>query len=207
MKSFAMLVLAGCSFGGVEGSGKPASEVRQVTGFDALELSGALGAEIAIAAEHRVEISGDDNLVPLVTTELDGRALEIETRKSMRPKLPLVARLAAPRIGAITVAGSSVVTLQGMRGSDLAVNVSGSVELRGNGTVGALALTISGSGEVELESLAAESVTVSVTGSANVAIAASRTLAVQISGSANVTYRGDPVVTKDISGSGKVVRR
>lgn len=207
MKSFVLLVFTGCTVSGVAGSGDPASEVRPVTGFDAISLSGALNGEIAIADEHRVEITGDDNLVPLVTTKLDGKTLEIETPTRMRPRLPLLARVAAPGIGAISASGASALTLQGMRGSELTLNLSGAVKLRGNGTVGALTVTVSGSGGVELEQLAAETVVVNVSGSANVAVAASRTLTVHISGAANVTYKGDPVVTKEISGAGKVVRR
>jgi hypothetical protein len=208
MKSFLVVVLVGCAWNGIEGSGTAKSEVRPVKGFKAIELSGAVSAEILISDEYRVEISGDDNLVPLVTTELEGETLEVDTRKNMRRKLPLVARINAPQIGAIKASGSHVVTLLRMRGDALDLQFGGSVKVRGGGTVGKLGLVVSGSADVELEQLAAESVTVDISGSAEVEVTASRSLAVEISGSATVSYRGDPAsVTQDISGSGKLVKR
>jgi hypothetical protein len=208
MKSFLVVVLVGCSWTGVEGSGTAMSDVRQVKGFKAIELSGVINAEIGISDEHRVEISGDDNLVPLITTELVGETLEVKTTKNMRPKRPLIARISTPQLGAITASGSNVVTLHRMRGDALALELGGSTKLRGGGTVGKLGVAVSGSAEVELEQLTAESVTVDVSGSAEVAITASQSLAVEISGSARVTYGGDPAtVTKNISGSGELAKR
>src|ERR1043166_3901119 len=106
-------MLVGCNGigGGTAGSGKATSEVRTVGGFTAIDVGGAVGVEVAMAAEPHVEIAGDDNLVPLVTTEVKSGKLEIDTRRNMRPSVPLVARVAAPRVDGIEVSGSSVVTL------------------------------------------------------------------------------------------------
>ena len=41
-----------------------------MTGFTAITVSGAISVDVGTAAEPRVEIAGDDNLVPLITTEL-----------------------------------------------------------------------------------------------------------------------------------------
>jgi Putative auto-transporter adhesin, head GIN domain len=207
MKRCVLIVLAGCSWIGVEGSGKPTREVRPVTGFSAIDISSAINAEIAIGAAERVEISGDDNLVPLVATEVNGKRLVIETRKRVRPKLPLVARITALRLGALDVSGSSNVALHGVHEDRLALDLSGSAVIRGDGTVGQLDIDVSGSGSLELDQLAAERASVTVSGSGNVVLAVSRALDVHISGSATVTYRGDPEVKQDISGSGRLVKR
>jgi hypothetical protein len=202
------VLLIGCGWTGIEGSGNAKTEARPHSGFDAVELSGALRAEIANAAEYRVEVSGDDNLVPLVITELEGKTLKIDIRKSVRPSLPLLVRIAAPRIGAISATGANRVALQGLKTDNLALNVSGAARVAGNGSVGTLGLAVSGNADIELDQLAAEGVTVTVTGSAKVDVAASRSLAVAISGAATVTYRGDPAnVTQDISGAGRLVKR
>ena len=179
-----------------------------MTGFSAIDLASALNAEIAIGATERVEISGDDNLVPLVATEVAGNRLAIDTRKRMRPKLPLVARITAQRLGALKVSGSSSVALHGVHDDHLTLDVSGSAVIRSDGAVGQLDIDVSGSGNVELDQLAAERASVTVSGSANVVVAVSRALDVHISGSATVTYRGDPPdVKQDISGSGRLVKR
>jgi hypothetical protein len=209
MKTIALVVLAGCSWigGGVAGSGKATSEVRTVGNFQAIEVGGALGVDVAMAAEPRVEISGDDNLVPLVTTEVKSGKLEIGTRKNMRPSVPLVARVAVPQISGLEVSGSSVVTLHELRGDRLSLEVTGSATVRGDGTVQQLDIEVSGSGGLTLDRLNAERATVTISGSGSVTVAASKSLDVHISGSGLVTYTGNPEVKQDISGSGRLVKR
>jgi Putative auto-transporter adhesin, head GIN domain len=198
----------GCGWTGVEGSGNATSQVRQVTGFDAIEVAGAVNIDVALSPHERVEISGDDNLVPLITTELVGKHLKIDTRKNVRPKLPLIAHITAPRISAIEVSGSSRVTLHGIREDSLTIDVSGSGTIRGDGAVSNLSISLSGSSNVELMQLPAQIATISITGSGNVDVSASRTLAVNITGSGNVRYSGNPEnVTQAITGSGRVVKR
>src|SRR6188474_1982601 len=105
----ALLVLSACGLVAEKGSGTAKSELRAIAGFSAIELNGSINAEVAIADAPRVEISGDDNLVPLVTTERRGDVLVIELVKKVRPRQPLIARVVAPRIDAIEVNGSSTV--------------------------------------------------------------------------------------------------
>ena len=201
------MVLVGCGWAGVEGSGTAKREVRPVAGFHAIDISGAITTEIAIAADPRVEISGDDNLIPLVTTLVDGKGLEIGTRKNLRPTLPLVAHVSAPRIDTVEVSGSSHVAIHGVHDDSLTLELSGSVAVHGDGTVRQLKIDVSGSGSVELDQLAAERVSVTITGSGNIVVAASQALDVHITGSGTITYRGDPAITQDITGSGRLIKR
>jgi len=210
MKASALIVLAGCSvsgLGGVAGSGNAKSEVRQVGAFSALEISGSIDADITISANSRVEISGDDNLVPLITAELHGDKLEIGVHQNVRPKLPLVAHITAPRVSAVHVSRSGTITIHGVHDDNLAASISGSGTIRGDGAVQQLTAEINGSGDLALDRLAAEraSVTISRSGAAEVAVA--KALDVQINGSGEVSYRGDPEVKKQISGSGSVTKR
>lgn len=208
MKACALIVLAGCSWTGVVGSGKAKREVRPVAAFDEIDISGAVDTEIAIAADSRVEISGDDNLVPLVTTKVDGTRLEIDTQKTMRPKLPLVAHITVPRLTAVRVSGSSDVSLHGVHDDSLELSVHGSGNIRGDGAVHQLRIDVNGSGDLDLDQLAAERASVRLSGSGDVAVAASQALDVHISGSGDVTYRGDPPeLKKHITGSGDVVKK
>lgn len=202
-----VVVLAGCSWAGVAGSGEAKREVRPVGGFTAVEIKGAVGCELVIAAESHVEVSGDDNLVPLVTTEVAGDKLTIDTRKDVRPKLPLVARITAPRLTAVRVSGSSRVAMHAVQGDSLTLDVSGSATIAGDGTIQQLVLDISGSGSAELDKLAAERARVKISGSGSVDLSVSKTLDVDISGSGSVSYRGDPEVKKEVSGSGRIVKR
>lgn len=208
MKPWVVLALVGCGPSGVAGSGKLTSEARPIGGFSEVGVTGAINAEISIGPTGRVELAGDDNLLPLILTELDHEHLKIGNRQGMRPTVPIVARISAPRIGEIDVSGSGSTTLHALHGDNLAIEVSGSGTIRGDGAVHQLRIDLSGSGTVDLAQLPAERATVTVSGSGNVAVAASQALDIHISGSGTVTYRGDPPDVKtDLSGSGRVVKR
>jgi hypothetical protein len=207
MKILAIVVLAGCSWTGVPGSGNAKTEVRSAPAFTAVSVAGSFDADIAIGPESRVEITGDDNIVPLITTDVHGDRLEIGSRKSFRTSVHLVAKITVPRLTGIGLTGSGDITAHGVQSDRIAVTLSGSGTIRADGTVHEAEVELTGSGTVALDQLAVERASVSVSGSGDVAVAASKSLDVSITGSGDVTYRGDPELKKRITGSGSVSRR
>lgn len=175
--------------------------------FSAVDIAGPMDADVAIGPESRVEITGDDNIVPLITTDVHGDRLEIGTRKNIRPSLHLAAKITVPRLTGLVLTGSGDITAHGVQADHLGVTLAGSGTIRADGTAHEAQIEVAGSGTVALDQLAAEGVRVSVSGSGNVAVAASKTLDVSITGSGDVAYRGDPEVKKRIVGSGDVTKR
>src|SRR5579872_2384694 len=207
MKILALVVLAGCSWTGVAGSGNARTETRNVPAFSAVEIAGSIDADIAIGPESRLEITGDDNIVPLVTSDVQGDRLEIGTRKSFRTSVHLIAKITMPRLTGIGLTGSGDITAHGVQSDHLGVTLSGSGTIRADGTAHEVEVDLIGSGTVALDQLTAESASVSVSGSGGVEIAASKALDVSITGSGDVTYRGDPELKKRVTGSGNVIKR
>ncbi len=210
MRIHALVVLAGCSWTGIQGiqgSGNAKSEVRNVPAFTAVNVADAVDAEIVVGPASHLEITGDDNLVPLVTSNVHGDQLEIGTSSTVRPSVHLVAKITVPQLTGIGLTGSGDITAHSVQADQLRVNLSGSGTIRADGTAHEAQIDASGSGNVALDQLAAESVTVSVSGSGNIAVAASKALDVSITGSGNVTYRGDPQLKQQIIGSGRLIKR
>jgi len=203
-----VMLLAGCNVLNAEpGNGKAAKQTRQVSGFTAVELSGALVADITLGSTTSVEVTGDENLLPLLVTEVkDGRLL-VHTTKSVRPKLELAVHIVLPALQAVEMSGSCKAKLAQVTGDKLALELSGSSALEASGTVRELSVEMSGSGEVHAAGLAAEAVKVGVSGSGTVEVAAASTLDVHVSGSATVLYHGHPKVTKSVSGSATIEER
>lgn len=227
MRILALVVLAGCSWTGVSGSGNAKSEIRNVPAFTAVDIAGPIDAEIAVGPEPHVEITGDDNIVPLITSDVRGDHLEIGTRKNVRQSVRLVAKITAPRLTGIgltgsgdvtahrvqadrlgvTLSGSGDLTAHGVQTDHLSVTLTGSGTIRADGTAHEAQVDLVGSGMVALDQLAAERASVSVSGSGDVAVAASKALDISITGSGDVTYRGDPELKKRITGSGSLTKR
>ena len=72
----------------IVGSGVAKREARDVGPFSGVDVSATLEASVTIGAETSVTIEGDDNLVPLIKTEVrDGRLVaNYEPGHSFRTK-------------------------------------------------------------------------------------------------------------------------
>lgn len=207
MRSLLLLLLAGCGVLGVEGNGKPKTEVRTVPAFREIDIVGPISVDISLG-EPRVELSGDDNLLPLVETEVSGDRLALGPKKNVRPNLPLAARIAVAQLTGVHATGSGTITLHAVHGDRLALGVTGSATIRGDGTVHQLAVEVVGSGDVHADQIAAERASVGISGSGNVDLAVSQSLDARITGSGDVRYRGDPPeIKQNVTGSGKVLKR
>ena len=69
---------AGCSFdlsAGTKGSGIATNDVRELPAFNEVKVSGTIKAEITVGGEQRVELIGDDNIVPLILPDVEDGVL------------------------------------------------------------------------------------------------------------------------------------
>jgi hypothetical protein len=205
-----LVAATGCWEGmtGVKGSGNAKTEARKVDGFSAVDVSGSVHVELAIAAQPSVEVSGDDNLVAMIDTQVHGDVLSIGNHGNMRPVVPLVVRVSATRIAKVTASGATTVAVHGVHGDQLAITVEGAATLRGDGAVHQLTVDTSGAGTLDLEHLTAERASVKASGSGTVTIDVTQALDADVSGAGTVNYHGNPPdVKKDVSGAGSLVKR
>ena len=93
MKKLLLLVLLPVLFGGchhgmlseVKGSGKRQTETRQVALFTSIETEGAFNVDVVCGKGLRVEVEADDNILPLITTEVSGNKLILTTTLNPTP--------------------------------------------------------------------------------------------------------------------------
>lgn len=209
----------------VRGSGVAATETRDVPDFERVSVGGNLDVVVEVGRPTRVTVAGDDNLVPLVRTEVRGSTLVIEQKKRLRPSDGLTVTVAVPRLERASVSGSGEMTVRGVASEafrasvsgsgeldaegdfgDLSANVSGSGEMMMRGTAETVDVGVSGSGEVDLMAVPAREARVSVSGSGDVAVQVREHLVARISGSGDVRYAGDPTVDGRVSGAGRIQR-
>lgn len=210
MKTCVLVLLAGCNFvgSGVPGSGTPKTETRPASGFTSVAVSGALSVEVGTAGAAGVELSGDDNVLPLIRTEVEGDRLTVASRGSFRPKVPLVIRVTAPQLAELAVSGASKAVLHGVHGDSLKIDLGGASKLRADGAVGRLTVEVSGASNAELDDLAAERVTATVEGASDADIAVSKALDAHVSGASRLRYRGDPAeLEQDVTGASNLEKR
>jgi hypothetical protein len=204
----ASLALGACS-DLTTGTGNPASESRGLSAFSAVELAGIGSVRVEPGPTASVTILADDNILPLLTSDVEGDTLVLGTRTgvSVSPRTPITYRVTVTDLTGLRVSGSGDISATGVSGSSLEVEVSGSGTVTVAGTTGRLSVVISGSGDVAGGFLTARDVEVTVSGSGSALVRATSSLHATISGSGDVHYLGNPTVTQDVSGSGEVARQ
>jgi hypothetical protein len=209
----------------VAGSGVRTSVTRTVSAFDRVDIGGEYDVVIRVGAASSVALEGDDNLLPLIRTEVRGGTLHIDSSDDLRSREPIRITIGVAALNGVHSGGSSDVAVRDVRSEAFDASVSGSSDLTANGDFGDLSASISGSGEIHMNGTAegidgrvsgsgeldllevrARSARVDVSGSGGATVQVSERLDAKVSGSGDVRYRGRPVVQADVSGSGEVER-
>jgi len=229
--------LAGCDAGvggigiganTVQGSGNVVTEQRPVSGVTevAFTMSGSLTIEQN--GNEALTLEGEDNILPLITTEVQGSRLTIGTKPntSFTNTKPLNFRLSVKDLAYIGSTGSGEITMDSLKGKEVRMEASGSgatkiggiaadsitASITGSGGVTTSGkvekqdVTISGSGKYDGSQLESKSATVVTSGSGDATVRVSDSLNATVNGSGSVRYIGSPTVTKKVSGSGAITQ-
>src|SRR6266853_278374 len=93
--------------GKTAGSGVMKVEKRSVPAFTSVSISGLYDVEIIAQKEQSLEIEGDDNLLPLIKTEVNSGTLTIGNNQSLSTRGKLRVRLSSPSLDGINTSGAS----------------------------------------------------------------------------------------------------
>lgn len=199
---------AGGRGNGIQGSGKLASDTRNVAAFSAVELGGAVDISIAVGGAQSVTVKADDNVLPHVRTEVVGGKLKISMNQSVSTRNKLQVVISTPSLTALTVDGSGDAEVSRIAGNAFRLLLSGSSNVRLAGAVDSADIAVTGSGDVNGKGLTAKRAKVSINGSGDVSITALESLKARIDGSGDINYYGNPrSVDEQVSGAGDVNKR
>jgi hypothetical protein len=209
----------------VHGSGQITSESRTVSGFNQVALGGSGKLRITQGAEEALTIEADDNLLPLIKSEVSGGVLRIgpegvnlSPSKTIRYDLhvkdlssvhlsgSLSAEAASLKTDKLSlhISGSGKIDIGKLEAMTLDTHISGSGDMVVAGQVRDQHVGISGSGGHHAADLRSEQADISVSGSGECVLWVTGSLKTSISGSGSVQYYGSPQVDSHTSGSGKV---
>lgn len=210
-----------------KGNGKIVTEKRSTADYDQIRVGGFFDVELVSGKEGAITMEGEENILPLVKTEVENGVLLIytEKNKSINTSKKLVITVPFISITDVSLGGSgSITTKSTIKATKFSVKLSGSgdidltldvndaeVNISGSGDVNLKGKTanydgkLSGSGDLDTYELKAENANAVISGSGNIRLYCSNNLTARISGSGNISYKGDPK-TKDtkVSGSGSI---
>ncbi|HEV8589881.1 MAG TPA: head GIN domain-containing protein [Pyrinomonadaceae bacterium] len=193
---------------GIQGSGVLKSERRDLREFKSIESSGAYQMSITCRQTQSFEIEGDDNILPIIKTEVRDGVLHINNENGYNPTKPLVIRIAVSDLEQISSTGAGDIHIANVKNDKLALNSNGAANVEASGQTKFVDISSNGAGNIETSKLIADRAKVTVSGAANVDVYASQQLDVNVSGIGSVTYSGNPpVVNKSVSGIGSISKK
>lgn len=206
-----LLAAAGCnnSFGtGIRGSGTSKTESRTVPTYTNIETHGAFDVIVTTGPTPSLTVEADDNLLPIIRTQVSGNTLTVDSTASYSTNSRLVIRITHPAVKAITINGSGTTSLTNLDSDTLKLAIHGSGDITATGKVDTVTLSINGSGDIHAQNLAAKSATATISGSGSIDTAVSTSINATINGSGSITYHGTPAqVSSAIHGSGSINAR
>src|SRR5215471_19256863 len=199
-------VLNGCKFGrGIAGSGNRKTEKREVQTFNAIDSSGAYDIDVVCQKAASLQIEADDNLLPLIKTEVRGGVLFIKNDQEFHSSKSPMVRITVPDLSKLTNGGAGEVKIADVKNDQIALESDGAASMTASGTTKSTTITSNGAGKIDAGNLHADKARVSVSGAATIDCYATEQLDVNISGVGNVSYGGNPkIVNKKISGVGSI---
>lgn len=192
-------------FGKVKGSGNVITQTRDISGFDALDISGAMEVEVVAQKEFSVQIEGDDNLLEFIRTEVRGSKLYIDSQKRYSTNGRIRVRIGAPNIERLDVSGASIVSVADLKSSSLTVDSSGASKIKVTGQTDELTVDMSGASKLEAFDLKARNANVDASGACQMSVFVSEDLKADLSGASKLNYEGTPKnVKKKTSGASSI---
>jgi hypothetical protein len=222
----AAVIITGISCRHLQGSGNIISEKRSVGSFKGIDVGGAFEVEIKKGATIGVEVESDDNILPYITTSVQGDVLNIDMKSGTsindgHYKIYIT----APVITEIKAAGAATVTAKdvlqatahlllkssGAAKIDAIVDAptikaeaSGAATINVSGRTKEYDAEASGSANINSLELKSENTDASASGAANVHVHASVSLQADASGAGNISYTGNGTVNQHSSGAGSI---
>lgn len=209
------LSLSGCvivlndSYDSVKGNGTTSTETRSIASATGLRIENRQRAdievEVHVGGAPQLVIEGDDNLLPLVRTEVSGDTLRIWTEQRMSSSKPIHVRYTAPRLENLESSGAVRTNVDGLLGGPLQVSHTGSGYLELRGQVDRLDVRHTGSGQLYADGLDSKLATVNMSGSGRVNIGSVRGDALRVSATGSGSFQARGIVRSlevQLQGSG-----
>jgi Putative auto-transporter adhesin, head GIN domain len=216
MRKFALLLVllvlpaAACRHGmrsDIRGSGKREIQQRDVAAFTSISTEGTFNIEVVCQKPQSLEVEGDDNILPLVRSEVSNNVLRISVLRSYSTSEPVTFRISVPDLDGLSVSGAGKIEVSGLKNDKFEIDASGAPTIKVAGNTKVIDIDTNGAAKIDTHRLHASRGVVDSKGVSKVDLDVSDQLDVTISGPSSVTYQGDPTVNKTIHGPGKVEKR
>lgn len=211
----------------IRGNGKIVKEERKVGNFKGISVGGAFDVYLKRGNQITLSVEADENLLPVIKTEVRGDILKITTTEGIRNSSKLDIYITMPELEKLDVSGACEIKGEGrFNMKELEVDASGACEIKLEIDVDYLEMNISGASEVDLSGKAVNSeielsgaselsafelvmeiCDIEASGASSADIYVNNELEVDASGASDIDYKGDAYSKADVSGAASLQKK
>ncbi len=192
---------------GVSGSGKLLKQKRDIASFNSIATEGAFNIQVVSQKPVSLEIEGDDNILPLISTEVSNNVLHITNLRDYSVTEPITLKISVPDLKGISSSGAGTIEISGLKNEKFEIDANGAPTIRVSGETNLVDIDTNGAAKIDTHKLRAARALIDSKGVARVDVYAKDQLDVSVSGPSHVTYEGDPVVKQNVYGPGSVTKK
>jgi len=214
----------------VRGSGHIITQNRTVSGFNNIDVSGAIDVYVKQDSTTSVKVEADDNILEYIEVHTEGSTLAIYTEGNirLRPSDKIKVYISNPQYKEIQISGASSVRSEneitspdvlhlGLSGASegrlelnapkISVNLTGASNANIKGKTKDFEGGASGASEIRGFDLLSENADVDASGASSIEIYASVKISGEASGASSVNYKGNAQVNVEKSGASSVNKK
>lgn len=214
----------------VDGKGDRITDTFIIDDFVGIELQEAAHVFITQGETQKVSVTGKENILDLLQTEVKGGIWEIDLGRECFNDLDLTIEIELPNISEVHLSGSGTIIVddfENQNNLDISVTGSGILEMNRFSGTEDVDVRISGSGDIEIRDefpdvkrlnieltgsgifdgyqLATDELDARISGSGDIYVTVLDYINVRITGSGDLHYKGNPLIDANITGSGKII--
>ncbi len=181
----------------VTGSGEVITEMRDVSGYDRVDVCCGMVLLLTQGDRESLKIEADDNFMEEILTTVENGTLNIKYRitsnVSYRPSQPVRLYLSVVDIRKVTISGGGELKNESLNSDRFELDLSGgSSAVLGSLTADEVSLHVSGGGDIDAESIQTEAISINMSGGsdADITALAADTLTIENSGGGRAGIAG-----------------
>ena len=195
-----LLLIAGCDTRGcnvqithsTKGSGVEKTETRTVGAFDEVESSNGIEVDVDVGAAGPVELTGDDNLLPLIETEVQGHRLRVHTKAGASYDGHVRVHVPAKELKSASATSGSSLSAKAVKAPSFVIEATSGATLKASGASDDVRARVTSGATVDASGLEAKSVEIDASSGAAVQLHATESVTGSASSGASITVAGNP---------------
>lgn len=189
----------------LQGNGLWGQQQRLLAPFDHILVQGGFTLNITLSEENQCTVSGDENLLDQVVTQVENGELLIAPKTAVQLKQPMVITLTVVELTGVTAEGAHHITVDQLLSPAFSLSLDGACSARVSGFASLLEAELTGASTLEAEDLESCEVAITANGTTVAKLQVKKSLGVHATGIAEVLYRGEPeLAAVDLTGRARV---